>query len=444
MTDRSQQGKGTEGSSNWSLSGYDYKRERTQLVRATVGDGQIIVRSDAGTGVDSTAGLNRDPSTSQIDLTNKERNTEFYVSGSSLSRVTAPTQTFAEWKAGLQNYGKSAVQSYFNYGVMAESALEQSEERPVLLPFALLAKGFVKGMNSLNYWTLGAVPGTDNSGGVLTQVPVLVSGDGRLYRVRAPFREGADGEVVSEEGKPVLDAAKFMLSTFTGFSSGDFLVVNGIMNMLEEAVVNGAMQSGRSEFVQFYNPTHGFIGDIIESAFDVLFGAILPSGISRQMREVQQQAVDGGVRLNNMGHSQGGLILVTALRGIESEKHSGLIQISGAPVLAASFHDIAIKAGYEDDSNRVYQVNSPNESFIFGLPRTDAVGDLLGLNFIYDDRPVLRLLGGIVSAGALLTEDSPHSNYACWVCGDGIDGQGRKIRESLPVPVFIDKNGVRR
>src|SRR5690606_8600440 len=81
VTDRSQQGKGTEGSSNWSLSGYDYKRERTQLVRATGGDGQIIVRSDAGTGVDSTAGLNRDPSTSQIDLTNKERNTEFYVSG---------------------------------------------------------------------------------------------------------------------------------------------------------------------------------------------------------------------------------------------------------------------------------------------------------------------------------------------------------------------------
>src|SRR5690606_2899937 len=68
VTDRSQQGKGTEGSSNWSLSGYDYKRERTQLVRATVGDGQIIVRSDDGTGVDSTAGLNRDPSTSQIDL----------------------------------------------------------------------------------------------------------------------------------------------------------------------------------------------------------------------------------------------------------------------------------------------------------------------------------------------------------------------------------------
>lgn len=303
-------------------------------------------------------------------------------------------------------------------------------------------------MNSLNFWTAGAVPGTENSGGILTQVPVLVSGDARLYRVRLPFRENVDGSILYAEGKPVVDVAGLVLGVFTGFKVGDFLATNGIMNTLAEAVVNGAMQSGRDDFVQFYNPTHGFLGDLIESTFDVLFGAVLPSGISRQMRDVQQQALDAGVRLNNVAHSQGGLILMTALRGVDApvsfDYQRAVIQISGAPFWAATFHEIADQVGYPEQ-DRVFQANWLDEYILPGVPITDPVSDLLGGNFLYDDKGVLsRFAGAVISLGLLFGEGSPHSNYACWVCGDDIGDQGLKIRNDLPVPVFMMSDGLRR
>jgi filamentous hemagglutinin len=60
--DSSQSGKGESGANGWSLEGYDYRKEREQIVRATVGEGEIVVRRDAETGQESTAGLNRDTS----------------------------------------------------------------------------------------------------------------------------------------------------------------------------------------------------------------------------------------------------------------------------------------------------------------------------------------------------------------------------------------------
>lgn len=139
---------------------------------------------------------------------------------------------------------------------------------------------------------------------------------------------------------------------------------------------------------------------------------------------------------------------MTALRGISggavASEDIGSIQISGAPVLATDFHKVAMQAGYGDDDKRLYQVNRPDKRVFLGLPKTDLVGDLLGLNLLYDDNPLARFFGAIFSVGSLFTDDSPHSNYACWVCNDGVGEQGRKIRESLPKPVFIDKDGNRQ
>lgn len=87
--DQSQQGKGEAGVNGWSLSGYEYEKEREQIVRATVGAGEIVVRSDAETGKDSTAGLNRDTSKAYEITKDKEERTDLYVSKSSLEAVEA-------------------------------------------------------------------------------------------------------------------------------------------------------------------------------------------------------------------------------------------------------------------------------------------------------------------------------------------------------------------
>ncbi|KIP93410.1 adhesin/hemagglutinin, partial [Pseudomonas fulva] len=58
--DKSQEGKGEKGKTGWSVEGYEYEKDRQQIVRATVGEGEIVVRGDVQTGQDSTEGLNRD------------------------------------------------------------------------------------------------------------------------------------------------------------------------------------------------------------------------------------------------------------------------------------------------------------------------------------------------------------------------------------------------
>ena len=106
--DQSQQGKGEAGVNGWSLSGYEYEKEREQIVRATVGAGEIVVRSDAETGKDSTAGLNRDTSKAYEITKDKEERTDLYVSKSSLEAVGDPQATFQQWIKAVDNYGDSS------------------------------------------------------------------------------------------------------------------------------------------------------------------------------------------------------------------------------------------------------------------------------------------------------------------------------------------------
>lgn len=100
-TDKSLEGKGQIGSSGWSVSGYDYRKEREQEVRATVGAGSITVRNDAKTGADSSSGLNRDPSRAYEITKDKEKRTDLYVSQSSLDAAGNPIQTLNKMEEGL-------------------------------------------------------------------------------------------------------------------------------------------------------------------------------------------------------------------------------------------------------------------------------------------------------------------------------------------------------
>jgi filamentous hemagglutinin len=87
--DSSQVGKGKEGETGWSVSGWDYQKDREQIVRATVGAGEIVVRKDAETGADSTAGLNRDVGKAYEITKDEESRTDLYASSSSLGAVAS-------------------------------------------------------------------------------------------------------------------------------------------------------------------------------------------------------------------------------------------------------------------------------------------------------------------------------------------------------------------
>jgi len=129
--DKSQSGKGESGENGWSVSGYEYEKEREQIVRATVGAGEIVVRGDGETGHDSTTGLNRDTSKAYEITKDKEERTDLYVSKSSLEAVSDPKATFQQWVKAVDSYGDSGEEALANVGKLIAAASSFAEGRTI-------------------------------------------------------------------------------------------------------------------------------------------------------------------------------------------------------------------------------------------------------------------------------------------------------------------------
>ncbi|WP_256657133.1 MULTISPECIES: hemagglutinin repeat-containing protein [unclassified Pseudomonas] len=112
VQDSSQTGKGKEGKTGWSVEGWNYEKDREQIVRATVGTGEIVVRKDAETGADSTTGLNRDVGKAYEITKDEEKRTDLYASSSSIDSVLKPGETLKQWSDGLLNYNKTALDNF--------------------------------------------------------------------------------------------------------------------------------------------------------------------------------------------------------------------------------------------------------------------------------------------------------------------------------------------
>ncbi|MDC6493869.1 hypothetical protein LN426_25305 [Pseudomonas syringae] len=82
---------------NLSVEGWNYNKDREQIVRGTVGAGDVVVRSDTA-GKDSTAGLNRDVDKAYEITRDDEDRTDLYVTKSSLEAVASPKETLDQWQ----------------------------------------------------------------------------------------------------------------------------------------------------------------------------------------------------------------------------------------------------------------------------------------------------------------------------------------------------------
>ncbi|MDD1016649.1 hemagglutinin repeat-containing protein [Pseudomonas sp. TNT2022 ID1025] len=105
-------GRGEDGKTSWSVSGWEYDKDREQIVRATVGDGQIVVRKDGESAADSTAGLNRDVDKAYEITRDEESRTDLYVTGSSAEAVYKADETIKQWSDSLFDYDKTALANY--------------------------------------------------------------------------------------------------------------------------------------------------------------------------------------------------------------------------------------------------------------------------------------------------------------------------------------------
>ncbi len=110
---------------------FEYEKEREQIVRATVGAGEIVVRGDGETGQDSTTVLNRDTSKAYEITKDKEERTDLYVSKSSLEAVSDPKATFQQWVKAVDSYGDSGEEALANVGKLIAAASSFAEGRTI-------------------------------------------------------------------------------------------------------------------------------------------------------------------------------------------------------------------------------------------------------------------------------------------------------------------------
>ncbi|MBI6799355.1 hemagglutinin repeat-containing protein, partial [Pseudomonas syringae] len=109
--DSSQVGKGDNQKNGWSVEGWNYNKDREQIVRGTVGAGDVVVRSDTA-GKDSAAGLNRDVDKAYEITRDDEHRTDVYVTKSSVEAVSQPVDTAKQWSNQLLTYNETARQNY--------------------------------------------------------------------------------------------------------------------------------------------------------------------------------------------------------------------------------------------------------------------------------------------------------------------------------------------
>ncbi|MGR4975905.1 hemagglutinin repeat-containing protein [Pseudomonas sp. LARHCG127] len=125
--DSSQVGKGEKDKNGWSVEGWNYEKDRQQIVRATVGAGDVVVRNDAGTGADSAKGLNRDVDKAYEITRDDEHRTDLYVTKSSVTAALNPYETAKEWTKQLRNYDETAKQNFQQAGYDFNAAVNKIE-----------------------------------------------------------------------------------------------------------------------------------------------------------------------------------------------------------------------------------------------------------------------------------------------------------------------------
>ena len=270
---------------------------------------------------------------------------------------------------------------------------------------------------TLGTFTAGLFPSVANHGGAATQVPALIFGDQQNNHVKVKLKINEHGQYAIEK-MAILDNNVDLANLPDDIR---YAFVNGIMNSLEDAARNGAMQTGTDSLLVAYNPTHGFLADMIESGWDKTIGRALPdagSGNSRQVAVMFQQWADDERLMNTAAHSQGGLLVYTALRMLdqgalapvimqndkgEKVKTEYMFQINGAPVDTIDFiHSIAhVDADTGNHTGGGHNINSG-----------DPVPLLLGGN-AENNEQFLEAVRQVSNVFGLGNSSSPHSNYFC-------------------------------
>jgi len=239
-----------------TIGGHNNGHTKEQLTLATLGVGNVTV---GGQAISETefADINRDVQNAQII-------TEDKVTGGLDASVTVDQRLFSE--AGRNDIKQDEKE----LGLLMQ---ETSNAMPSANDEGIAGEvGQV--LNLLGTATLGLLPSDKNDGGLMANIPVL-------------FPQGDIKHQVIGDGK--------------------FVYVNGMMNTFEDAEAgqDDILGAGIAEEDRtlWFNPTHGFLPDLLESAVDFLGNPLgYQTGISIQAEQYQEDNKDKYIHLHSQAH----------------------------------------------------------------------------------------------------------------------------------------------
>lgn len=222
---------------------------------ATLGNGTVTI-SDTANSSDITH-LNRD--VTQVDK-------ELYSSNTG-TKVDATLDTRMLTEEGRAQIYQQYKDMDKNMNAIAKTLPNSKSDNPIEA-----VAGTV--WNTLATVSAGILPTESNNGGLLANMPIITGHEDSNFKI-------------------------------IGDLSSTRAYINGQSNTLSDAIQGGNNLIGEVPHQNWHNPTHGLIGDTLESATDLLLNGFgIQTGISKQLDILQNNGIAWTIYM----HSQGNLV----------------------------------------------------------------------------------------------------------------------------------------
>ncbi|MGB2553052.1 hemagglutinin repeat-containing protein [Campylobacter sp. MOP51] len=429
-TDNANDTKGNDQDLNSKISSVNVSNSRniaysTTKTLATIGQGNLVIKDQENS--DDLARLNRDVS---------DINKELYFSTIN-SNIDASIDTRFFTKEGREEIKRDYENVNPNMLAIAKTLPNENSDNK-----AESAAGYI--WNTITKWiTLGMIPSYENKGGILAQIPVLTGSSDHAVKqflvvneISDKFKEN-EGEFMRFEDSEffkMLNKKDRQDIANSGFLDTLYIskkpveitektatsqnFTNGIMNNEGEAIKNALSQTGfyKSngivEVTVNYNPSYGFISDLLESGVDKFGGT---TGIAKQTGEFMDKVVSArkDKDTNFANHSQANALANSALRWMS--KNNTLNSLSPNNKDTSKGKVTLVSFGSPINHKEMREtLEKTNIEYSGSYTKSgDYVGEGIGGNKGENGDATILDKVNLKNAGKLITSNSPHSLYIC-------------------------------
>ena len=395
---------------------------------ATLGNGEVDITDEENS--DDTTALNRDTQNLNKDIYNV--NTGVKID------MTLDHRLLSE--EGRKEIKEDYKQLNKNMNIIAGTLPDENSDNQLEATVGKVWNTLTK------YLTLGLIPSNENRGGIIAEIPILTGENDSAHKKLLVVNKSSEKfnendyikmeessyyKALSQEDKVKFNGKGLYVSKnsieISSQTSTYQNAVNGMMNNIAEAIKNGLEQTGQMgtgktvELTVGYNPSYGFIPDLVESLVDK--SGIGTTGIAKQTGEfIDQVTTKRGDNGSNFAmHSQGNALVYNGIKYVKENggyKPVGYYETGKLNTDGSVESDIPTFVSFGSPMNKIDMESLIQETLEYKYSGAytkegDFVGEVLGGNKGNNQQSTVTDRLNVLNAYKLFTSNSPHSTYIC-------------------------------